>query len=228
MIYFSTVPHDLITTTMKKTTILIVDDHRLLRQTWSFILNNNPGYEVTGECDNAREAIELVASLRPDIIILDINLPGISGIEAVPLLRQSCPGSKILGVSMHSQPAYARKMIKDGAMGYVCKSSSSKELFKALEEIRDGKKYLCQEIKEILAKQMIDDEEGKNVKILSARELEIIRFIKKGFSSKQIAKELFISAKTVEVHRYNILKKLNLRNTASLVNFITTNNIDII
>lgn len=79
-----------------------------------------------------------------------------------------------------------------------------------------------------MAKQMIDDGEGKNVKILSTRELEIIRFIKKGFSSKEIAKELFISAKTVEVHRYNILKKLNLRNTAALVNFITTNNIDII
>jgi two-component system invasion response regulator UvrY len=213
---------------MKKTTILIVDDHRLIRQTWSFILNNNAGYEVSGECDNAAEAVKLVASLRPDIIILDINLPGISGIEAVPLLLQSCPSSKIVGVSMHSQPSYARKMLKEGAMSYVCKSSPSNELFKALEEIRDGKKYLCQETKEILAKQMIDDEEGKKVNILSARELEVICFIKKGFSSKQIAKELFISVKTVEVHRYNILRKLNLRNAAALVNFITTNNIDII
>jgi DNA-binding NarL/FixJ family response regulator len=113
-------------------------------------------------------------------------------------------------------------------MGYVCKSSSSKELFKALEEIRDGRKYLCHEIKEILARQMMDDEEGKNVNILSARELEIIRLLKKGLSSKLIAKELFIAVKTVEVHRYNILKKLNLRNTAALVNFITTNNIDFI
>jgi DNA-binding NarL/FixJ family response regulator len=212
---------------MKKTSILIIDDHRLLRQTWSFILNNNPLFEVTGECDNATEAIGMVASLRPEIIILDINLPGISGIEAVPLLLRSCPNSKILGVSMHTQPAYARKMIKDGAMGYVCKSSSSKELFKALEEIRDGRKYLCHGTKEMLAKQIMGDEEGKNVGILSGRELEIIRFIKKGFSSKQIAKELFIAVKTVEVHRYNILKKLNLRNTAALVNFITSNNIDI-
>lgn len=119
-------------------------------------------------------------------------------------------------------------MIKDGAMGYVCKRSSSKELFKALEEIRAGKKYICQETKEILAKQMIDDEEGKNGNTLSGRELEIIRFIKKGFSSKQIAKELFIAVKTVEVHRYNVLRKLNLRNTAALVNFITTNYIDIV
>jgi two-component system invasion response regulator UvrY len=212
---------------MKKTTILIVDDHRLIRQTWNFILNK-AGYEVSGECDNAAEAIKQVGSLRPDIIILDINLPGISGIEAVPLLLQSCPSSKILGVSMHSQPVYARKMIKEGAMGYVCKSSPSSELFKALEEIRDGKKYLCQQIKEILAKQMMDDAEGKKGNIVSAREWDVIRFLKKGFSSKQIAKELFISVKTVEVHRYNMLKKLNLKNAAGLVNFITTNNIDIV
>jgi two-component system invasion response regulator UvrY len=129
---------------------------------------------------------------------------------------------------MHSQPAYARKMIRDGAMGYICKTSPSNELFKALEEISDGKKYICREIKEILAKQMMDEGEPKNANILSARELEIIRFIKKGFSSKQIALELFISVKTVEVHRYNVLKKLNLRNAAALVNFITTNNMDIV
>ncbi|HWI90111.1 MAG TPA: response regulator transcription factor [Flavisolibacter sp.] len=213
---------------MKKTTILIIDDHRLLTQTWTLILNNYAGYEVTAECDNAKEAIELVASLRPDIIMLDINLPGINGIEAVPLLLQSSCSSKILGVSMHSQPAYARKMIREGAMGYICKTSPSNELFKALEMISDGKKYICGEIKEILAKQMMDEGEPKNANILSARELEIIRFIKKGFSSKQIALELFISVKTVEVHRYNVLKKLNLRNAAALVNFITTNNMDIV
>src|SRR5690349_16287856 len=89
-------PYDFITKAMKKITIVIVDDHRLIRKTWSFILNNNTGYEVCGECDNAAEAIRLVASMRPDIIILDISLPGISGIEAVPLLLQSCPSSKIL------------------------------------------------------------------------------------------------------------------------------------
>ena len=111
---------------MKKTTILIIDDHRLLTQTWSLILNNYAGYEVAAECDNARDGIERVASLRPDIIILDINLPGINGIEAVPLLLKSSCNSKILGVSMHSQPAYARKMNREGAMGYVCKTSPSK------------------------------------------------------------------------------------------------------
>src|SRR4029078_6899384 len=118
---------------MKKTSLLIVDDHQLLRQTWSFILNNKIGYEVTGECSNAKEAMTLACLLRPDIIILDINLPGMSGIEAVPELLKLSPTSKILGVSMHNQPAYARRMIKAGAMGYVCKHSSSNEMFVALE-----------------------------------------------------------------------------------------------
>jgi DNA-binding NarL/FixJ family response regulator len=211
---------------MKKNTILIVDDHQLLRQTWSFILNNNLGYKVTGECDSAEKAIQLAASLQPDVIILDINLPGMSGIKAVSQILKASPASKILGVSMHSQPAFACRMIKDGAMGYVCKNSSSKEMFHALQVVSDGKKYICQEIKEILAKQIITNEKQHNLGALSARELEVIRYIKKGFSSKEIAEKLFISGKTVEVHRYNILRKLQLRNTAALVNFINVNQLD--
>jgi len=211
---------------MKKTTILIVDDHQMLRQTWSYILNNDLGYKVAGECNNAQEAIRLAASLQPDIVILDINLPGMNGIEAVSHILKSSPASRILGVSMHNQPAYARRMIKDGAMGYLCKNSSSKELFHALQEISNGKKYVCQEIKEVLSKQIISNEEEHNPKPLSARELEIIHYIRKGFSSKEIAEKLFISVKTIEVHRSNILKKLKLRNTAALVNFINVNQVD--
>jgi two-component system invasion response regulator UvrY len=211
---------------MKKTTILIVDDHRLLRQTWSFILNNNVAYEVTGECSNASEAIELAGLRRPDIILLDINLSGMSGLEALPELLKSSPDSKILVVSMHSQPAFFRRMMKEGAMGYVCKNSSSKEMFAALDELRRGKKYICQSIKEGLAKQMISNEEMQKHVHLSGRELDVIRYIRKGFTSKEIAENLFIAVKTVEVHRYNILKKLNLRNSVALINFINNNHID--
>ena len=122
---------------------------------------------------------------------------------------------------MHNQPSYARKMLQAGAMGYVTKNSGKAEMFKAINEIHQGRKYVCQEIKNILSTQLVDDEEDRmKIETLSLRELEIIRHVVKGSSSKQIAKELFIAVKTVEVHRYNILKKLKLRNAAALVNFI--------
>jgi two-component system invasion response regulator UvrY len=210
---------------MKNTTILIVEDHQLLRQTWSCILNNYVGYQVIGECENAQDAIGLARSVLPEIIILDINLPGMNGIEAVPHLLKSSPTSKILGISMHGQPAYARKMIKQGAMGYVCKKSSSQEMLVALTEIRKGNKYLCQEIKDQLSMQMISSEGPDNLQQLSTRELEVIQLLKNGSSSKEIAQSLCIAVKTVEVHRYNILKKLGLRNTAALVNFVNVHNV---
>jgi DNA-binding NarL/FixJ family response regulator len=211
------------TGSVKKNTILIVDDHQLIRQAWSSFLNSHSRYRVVGECQDAKEAIQVSQALLPEIIILDINLPDMSGVDAVEHLHHSSPSSKILGISMHNHPAYARKMIKNGAMGYLCKNSSAKELFLALDEIMNGRKYLCEDIKEILMRQVIYDDEVNTFKSLSERELGIIQLIKEGLSSKEIAAQLFLSVKTVEVHRYNILKKLKLRNSAALVNFINSN-----
>ncbi|MES2882484.1 MAG: response regulator transcription factor [Bacteroidota bacterium] len=206
---------------MEKISILIADDHMLVRETWAFILNTDPRFKVIAESGSGEDAVELARELRPEIVIMDINLPGMNGIEATQLIRKYSPTSKILGVSLHTQPTYARKMIQKGAMGYVTKNSSREEMFKAIMEIQDGRKYICDEIKNILSHQVIsgDDEKG-GLNSLSQREIEIISFIRKGNSSKEIAEELEISVKTVEVHRYNILKKLNLKNAAALVNFI--------
>jgi two-component system invasion response regulator UvrY len=158
---------------------------------------------------------------------MDINLPGMNGIEATQLIRKYSPVSKILGVSLHTQPTYARKMIQKGAMGYVTKNSSREEMFKAIMEIQNGRKYICDEIKNILSEQVISGEDNQNgLNSLSQREIEIIAFIKKGHSSKEIADSLNISVKTVEVHRYNILKKLNLKNAAALVNFINNSQLE--
>jgi len=212
---------------MEKITILIADDHTLVRETWSFILNTDPRFNVIAESGSGEDAVELAKQLRPNIVIMDINLPGINGIEATQLIRKVSPNSKILGVSLHTQPTYARKMMQKGAMGYVTKNSSREEMFKAILEIHEGKKYVCDEIKNILSEQVISGEEQSNgVNSLSQREIEIIKYIKKGNSSKEIADELNISVKTVEVHRYNILKKLNLKNAAALVNFINNSQLD--
>ncbi|MDB5196904.1 MAG: hypothetical protein JWP88_1275 [Flaviaesturariibacter sp.] len=212
---------------MDKITILIADDHTLVRETWSFILNTDPRFSVVAESGSGEEAVELAKQLRPMVVIMDINLPGMNGIEATQLIRKFSPGSKVLGVSLHTQPTYARKMMQKGAMGYVTKNSSREEMFKAIMEIQAGKKYICDEIKNILSEQVISGEDqNTGLNSLSQREIEIISYIKKGNSSKEIADALSISVKTVEVHRYNILKKLNLKNAAALVNFINNSQLD--
>src|SRR5688572_3854610 len=201
--------------------IFIVDDHTLLREAWKMALTSDTSFTVVGEAGNGEDAVEMVPKLKPDVVTMDINLPGINGIEATKQVKRMLPGVKVLGISLHNQPSYARKMMQAGAMGYVTKNSSKEEMFKAITEIHEGRKYICQEIKNILSSQLVDEEEDRSkIEALSLREIEVIRHIVKGSSSKQIAQELFISVKTVEVHRYNILKKLKLKNAAALVNFI--------
>ena len=213
---------------MEKITLLITDDHKLIREAWSSILNSDPRFKVIAETASGEEAVELAKQLRPNVVILDINLPGMNGFEVIPLIRKFSPGSKILGVSLHTQPTYARKMIQKGALGYVTKNSSREEMFKAIIEIHNGRKYICDEIKTILSEQMLSgDEQPSGLNALSQREIEIISFIKKGHSSKEIADILSLSAKTIEVHRYNLMKKLNLKNTAALVNFINNSELGI-
>lgn len=206
---------------MGKITILLVDDHKLIRDSWSFILNSDSRFQVIGETSNADEAIEIARTKKPDIVLMDINMTPVNGFEATKLVRKFSPGSKIIGISMHSMPAYARRMLQIGAMGYVTKNSSKDELINSIVEVYGGKKYICEEVKNILAQQELEDEGGTpDMNVLSRRELDIVQLIKEGLSSKEIAIRLDISLKTVEVHRYNILKKLSLKNTAALVNFI--------
>jgi len=206
---------------MGKITILLVDDHKLIRDSWSFILNSDSRFQVIGETSNADEAVEIARTKKPDIVLMDINMTPVNGFEATKLVRKYSPGSKIIGISMHSMPAYARRMLQIGAMGYVTKNSSKDELITSIVEVYGGKKYICEEVKNILAQQELEDEGGTpDMNVLSRRELDIVQLIKEGLSSKEIALRLDISLKTVEVHRYNILKKLSLKNTAALVNFI--------
>ncbi len=209
---------------MSKINILIADDHKLIRETWSYILNSDARFQVIGECGDAQEAVELARTKRPHVILMDINMTPFSGLEATQRIRKVSPGSKVIGVSMHSQPAYAKKMLQMGARGYVTKNSSKEEMIKAILEVNHGNKYICDEIKNIISEQLLDEkEDSPNINALTEREMQIINFIKEGLSSKEIATNLNISLKTVEVHRHNILKKLKLKNSASLVNFINTN-----
>lgn len=209
---------------MKKISILIADDHKLIRETWAYILNSDARFEVIATCSNAEEAIEIAKTKLPDVILMDINMTPVSGLEATQQIRKILPTAKIIGVSMHSQPAYARKMLQIGGRGYVTKNSSKQEMIQAILDVNDGKKFICEEIRNIISDQLLEEKEGATTTInaLTEREMQIIGLIKEGNSSKEIAIGLNISLKTVEVHRHNILKKLKLKNSASLVNFINT------
>src|SRR5688572_2846669 len=212
---------------MEKISILIADDHKLIRETWSFILNNDTRFLVVAECGDSEQAVEMARTKKPQIVLMDINMTPISGFEATEKIRKVSPGSKVIGVSMHSQPAYAKKMLQIGAKGYVTKNSSRDEMFKAILEVHKGNRYICDEVKNILSEQIMDDGPSQGINALSERELQIVKLIKEGFSSKEISVQLSISLKTVEVHRHNILKKLNLKNSAALVNYINTYAVDL-
>ena len=206
---------------MEKINVLIADDHKLIRETWSYILNSDPRFQVVAECGDSEQAVEVTKLKRPHIVLMDINILPISGFEATERIRKVSPSTKVIGVSMHSQPAYAKKMLQIGAKGYVTKNSSKEEMIKAILEVNEGSKYICEEIKNNISELVLEENKDiPNVNALTEREIEIINLIKEGQSSKEIAVALNISLKTVEVHRHNVLKKLKLKNSASLVNFI--------
>src|SRR6185295_4133451 len=213
---------------MSKISIMIVDDHTLIRETWSFLLGRNEDFDVIAEIGDGQRAIEIARDKRPNIVLLDINMSPLNGFDILKMIRKLSPGSKVIAVSMHSQPAYAKKMLRLGAKGYVTKNSPRQEMLEAISEVSNNQVYICQEVKNILSEQMLNgDQANPDINNLSDREMQIVRALKEGLSSKEIASDLNISLKTVEVHRHNILKKLKLKNTVSLINFINSQAFDI-
>jgi two-component system, NarL family, invasion response regulator UvrY len=208
---------------MGKITVMIVDDHTLIRETWSFLLGRNENFEVIAEVGDGQKAIDIARDKRPNIVLLDINMTPLNGFDVLKMIRKQSPGSKVIAVSMHSQPAYAKKMLRMGAKGYVTKNSPRQEMLDAILDVNNGNTYICQEVKNILSDQMLSEEDNTaGLNQLSEREIEVINQIRDGLSSKEIADRLAISIKTVEVHRHNILKKLKVKNTASLINYINS------
>ena len=204
---------------MKKISILIADDHQLIRDTWTIILNSDLRFEVVAVASSGEQAVELAKAICPDIVLMDINMGNLNGLDATKLVKSFSPSSKIIGISIHAVPDFAKKMLKMGASGYITKNSSREEFIQAILEVQQGRIFICNEIKEILSHREFELTNDKpDFNSLTKRELEVIASIKDGLSSKEIGERFGLSLKTIEVHRYNILKKLNLHNTASLVN----------
>src|SRR5450755_520488 len=202
--------------------ILIADDHKLIRETWTIILNRDPRFKVIGTSSNSEDAVTMSENLHPDVVLMDINMLPFSGIEATRQIKEIYPETRVIGVTMHSQPAYAKKMLQIGASGYVTKNSSKEEMVTAILEVSKGNKFVCEEIKDLISETTDDSAIQSAINTLTEREMDVINLIRQGSSSKDISVKLNISIKTVEVHRHNILKKLRLKNAASLIHFMNT------
>jgi two-component system invasion response regulator UvrY len=211
----------------KKIKIVIADDHLLIAETWATLINMDPDFEVVKVFDNTQTLIEEISELKPDIAILDININPFSGIEATKMIRRLAPGTKIIGVSMHNQPSFAKKMMRNGAMGYVTKSSNKNEMYEAIRAVMKGEKFICAEIQRNITNQVLMDDDDNKLSRLTEREIEIIKLIKNGSTNKEIAEKLFLSPRTVETHRARILKKLDLKNSLSLVKYVNESFMDL-
>jgi len=211
----------------KKIRIIIADDHLLIAETWASLINMDPNFEVVRVYDNTKSLIDEITEIKPDVAILDININPFSGIEATKMIKKLAPGTRVIGVSMHNQPSFAKKMMRNGAMGYVTKNSSKQEMYDAIKSVMDGQKYICAEIQKNITNQMLVDEDENKLSTLTEREIEIIKLIKNGMTNKEIAEQLFLSPRTVETHRARILKKLDLKNSLSLIKYINDSFMDL-
>jgi two-component system invasion response regulator UvrY len=212
---------------MDNITIMIVDDHTLIRETWQSFLATETNIKIVASCGDGQQAVDFAQKLRPDIVLLDVNMAPMNGMEVLKRIRKTAPLCRVIGLSMHSQPAYAKKLLRLGAKGYLTKNSPRQEMLNAINEVSKGNTYLCAEISKILSGQAEGDTAKiDNINSLTGRQLQVLGLLSGGSSSKEIAEELGISLKTVEAHRYEILKKMNLKNTSALVRHINSQGLE--
>lgn len=199
--------------------ILIVDDHNLIVEAWTNILNAVDGYIVCGSCDTAEEALTLTHRYRPDIVLMDINLKGGTGFEATDNIMNQIPKTKIIGLSIHDDLSIVKKIFAKGAKGYLTKNSSKTELIASIRKVHNNETFVCDEIKDRFFNSALNEDDSTTKKDLTSKEIDIIRYISKGMTSKEIGDILNISHRTVETHRHNILKKLDIPNSALLTSW---------
>ena len=208
-------------TAIKKISIMLVDDHTLIRESWRALLATIENMEIVAECGDGRLAGELAKNARPDIVLLDLNMKPMDGFEVLKIIRHFSPLSKTIGLSMRSEPVFAKKLLRLGAKGYLTKNSPSHEMIDGINEVNKGNVYICQEVQTLLSRQTSEgDNKTPDINCLSASELQLLSLLSDGETSKEIAEKSGITVKTVEVHRHNILKKMKLKNTTALICYV--------
>jgi len=202
----------------EKIHILLADDHAVVRQGFKMILAAQPDMEIVGEAGNGREAVELAATLQPDVIVMDVAMPELNGIEATRRLADSSPRTRVLALSMHKDSVYVREILRAGARGYLLKDSIASDLLAAVRAVARGEGYLSPGVSDAV----LDDYRRHvtdPIDLLTSREREVLQMIAEGKTNKDIANILNLSVYTVDAHRGHIMEKLNLHSGNELVRF---------
>ena len=188
-------------------TIVLVDDHKILRDGLKNIIQKKANLKIIGEASDGREAVKLCRKLNPNVVITDISMQDLNGIEATSQILKENPEIKVIGLSMHSNKKFIQSLFKAGGFGYLLKDGDSEELITAITVVMQNRKYLSKSINQKYLSSIDDDLDTAK---LSSREIEVLQLIAEGNSSKEMGEKLFLSSKTVDVHKNNIMKKLNL------------------
>jgi DNA-binding NarL/FixJ family response regulator len=198
--------------------ILLADDHALVRHGFRMILAAQPDMEIAGEAGNGREAVELAQKLKPDVVVMDVTMPELNGIEATRRLIELSPRSRVLALSMHKDNVYVREILRAGARGYLLKDSADADLIAAVRAVAKGEGYLSPGVSDAVLsdyRRHVTDP----LDLLTSREREVLQMIAEGKTNKEIATTLTLSVYTVEAHRGRLMEKLNLHSTGELVRF---------
>ena len=202
--------------------ILLADDHKITRQGLRSLLDENDDMEVLAEAENGRDAIELARKLNPDVIIMDVSMPDLNGVEATRQIIQDNHDVRVIALSMHSDTLFVSEMLKSGASGYLLKDCAFQELEQAIRTVMDGKAYLSPSISGVVVEDYLhrlSKVDMSTSEVLTDREREVLQLIAEGQSTKQVALKLHISAKTVETHRRQIMNKLDMHTVAELTKY---------
>jgi len=206
-----------------KIKVVIADDHAVVREGIKMILGREPDIEIVGEANNGREALDLVATSKPSVVVMDISMPEMGGIEATKRVKEAWPKVNVLALTMHEDESYVFQLLKAGASGYVLKRGAAQDLVQAIRSASRGEAFLYPSVaRSVLAdylKRVQSGEERHRYDGLTDREREILALIAEGLSNQEIAQKLFISIKTVQTHRTHIMEKLDLHNRAQLVRY---------